>query len=54
MTDLKNVLALLDRLFLYDIFYNINEHEEGTDITIGDSILMLFDENGNHLATEEI
>ena len=55
MTDLIDVKKHLDYLeFVYDIHYEVNEHEEGTDITIGDSILMSFDENGNHLETEEI
>lgn len=55
MTDLKDVLAHLEHLqFIYGLSFDINKHEEGTDITIGDSILMSFDENGNHLETEEI
>ena len=55
MTDLKDVLAHLEHLqFIYDLPFDINKHEEGTDIIIGDSIVMSFDEYGNHLETEEI
>lgn len=55
MTDLKDVLVHLEHLeFVYDLHYEVNKHDEGTDIIIGDSILMSFDENGNHLETEEI
>lgn len=55
MTDLKDVLAHLEHLqFVYDLPFEVNKHEEGTDIIISDSIVMSFDENGNHLETEEI
>ena len=55
MTDLKDVLAHLEHLqFIYDLLFEVHKHEDGTDIIIGDSIVMSFDENGNHIETEEI
>lgn len=55
MTDLKDVLAHLQHLeFVYDLHYEVYKYGDGTEVIIGDSILMSFDENGNHLETEEI